>query len=291
MNTLLLVLLGILWLKQAATDDCIGDVIAIFSTGFWDDELNIVTKHKHFIVMKYRVHPPPFLNMYYDEIKVLEFSARVSEVLQSIIDIDYAQNRYYALKREHKEVKLVRLDLDTGQMYDEQTLNDPDAMHVTSFVMGHGHISFYFHLGDHMLMKNYTFFLNEEKLDLQHDPAAEVSFRFEFSKVTYLNATNSSLPYGFLHEQDLYLTDGLTIDAHETSDSYHVINLNRLTNCLATLCAVKKIDGFIHLPKPEQDKSRIAAVLVNNNYFFVSNIIDINGKLSGLMKFSFTPSQ
>lgn len=286
MNSLL-VLLTILWFKRSAADECIRQVVAIFSAGYSGNELNILTKDKHFIIKKVQIHNPPFLNLNYDTIEVFEVNRRLSEQFDSIIDIDYFRKINYALKREHKTVRLVRLDLDTGQMLDEGTLNDPDAQYLKSFVIADGQFSFYFHLGNKMWQKNYRFFLDEERIALQLD-GEQREFQFNFSKVAYLNSTGSDLKYAFLRDLDLYLTNQSTIDANQPPNRYNVINVNRLTNCLATLCTFKKIDGFIHYADPDGDRSR-HAVLVNNNYFFVPDIININGESSDSLSHKYHP--
>ena len=270
----LIALLTVL-LKVIAADECIEQVVAIFSGGYSRNELNILTKDKHFIVKKYQINNPPFLNLYYDTVEVLPVNRQLSDQFASIIDIDYFDHKYYVLKRKIRSIKLMRLDLETGQTSDEYILTDPDALHLKSFVIDANHCLFYFQLAGKTVVKNYSFILNEEKIELQRVEGEPKEFRFEFDKVASLNS--NELGYAFLRDLDLYLSSKPTLDGDQTSYRYQAINVNRLTNCLSTLCTLKRIDGFIHFDDPNANRSKHAAVLVNNNYFFVSDIINING--------------
>lgn len=272
----LIVLFVVLCFKVIAADDCIDQVIAIFAGGYSDNQLNILTKDKHFAVKKIQINNLPYLNLRYDTIEV---SGKLSEQFASIIDIDYYQHQYYALKRGQQKVKLVRLDLETGRTSDERILTDPDALQVKSFVITGSYVLFYFQLADRTVMKNYSFVLNDDKIDLQRMEGEPKEFRFEFSKVAYLDSKGGDLKYAFLRDLDLHLSKEPTVDDTETLDRSLLINVNRLTKCLSTLCSFKRIDGFLHFDNHDGDKSKHAAVVVNNNYFFVPDIININGDL------------
>ena len=281
----LITLLAVLFVKMIAADDCISQVIAIFSGGYSGNELNILTKSQHFIVKKFQITNPPFLNLYYDTVEASPVSRQLSEQFASIIDIDHFQHKCYALKKEHKTVKLVKLDLETGQTFEEHTLTDPDVAHLKSFVILPGYFSFYFQLGDKAVVKNYSFILNEEKIQLHRIEGEQKEFQFDFNRVAYVPTKNSNLRYAFLRDLDLYLSKEPILKGNQTLDRYNVINVNRLTNCRSTLCAFKRIDGFLYYNDSSEDKSRHTAVMVNNNYFFASDIININGDSSAFTLF------
>ena len=278
---LLVILLQVKCVLQSS-EHCINDIKAIFSGRH--DTLHIVTNEKYYIFNQLKFARLPYFNLHYESMNVHKIGKRIKEQIDRIVDIDFYDEYLFAIRADYDELQMMQIDIVNDSISSDTItdLKEHNLVDLKSFVFWNDKLIFYTGQGADVKAEHFRFDYQEGSSSATVRPIKRLrqknTFVFELDKVAHLNSGVRSLErltFIFVHGLKLYLTKDFRLQEHESPRV--ILDVNRLTNCPKNLCYTQEISGIWFLGKDNRSNDH-HAIIVNNNYFLVPNIVFMNGK-------------
>lgn len=252
--------------------DCINNIRGIFSTNK-NRDLHIVSDDSYFIIDKLSVARSSFYNLKYESIKFHKLGKNIKDQLKFIVDFDFYEESIYAIKKEPKRFKLLKLDIVNDKIRSESNLQDLN--NLKSFAFVDEKVYAYFQDEKRIKFKSFKFYFEDDILHLD-----VINYQNEtdntFDKVgrIYVEHGHDRNESNLIFTKRLYIHFDHNPLANSPLFNYE-LNINRFTNCLRVLCDSEKINGIWFV---EFNGTKNHAIIINNNYFLVNDLFNINGK-------------